>query len=166
MFGGRKLDGMATSKCLSVDRPTFSTWQRDWGKPRLASLDATASHCDQRSRGSSLSPDPNASACTDAYAIPRIVAWGVPKLSSVPRRCPPKKPRLRVDLGGGSWTTRAPIDMRLQPARWMSLDVYGPWMAPRAGFEADRKFLSGVASEAQVTCDTPSDTPRIASLEF
>jgi hypothetical protein len=38
-------------------------------------------------------------------------------------------------------------------------------MAPRAGFEVGRKFLSAQIVATLDDLDTPSDTPRVASLE-
>jgi len=38
-------------------------------------------------------------------------------------------------------------------------------MAPRAGFEVDRKFLSARAVQASNKLNTPSDTPRTWSLD-
>ena len=45
------------------------------------------------------------------------------------------------------------------------LRPYSPWMAPRAGFEVDRKFLSARAVQASNKLNTPSDTPRTWSLD-
>jgi hypothetical protein len=39
-------------------------------------------------------------------------------------------------------------------------------VAPRAGFEVERKFLSAHIDGALHELNTPSDTPRKASLEF
>jgi hypothetical protein len=51
----------------------------------------------------------------------------------------------------------------------MSVDVLGvygrPWMAPRAGFEVSRKFLSALIVPPLDEQNTPSDTPSTASLQ-
>ena len=39
-----------------------------------------------------------------------------------------------------------------------------PWMAPRAGFELQRKFLSKQVVQTSNELDTPRDTPRIHAL--
>jgi len=40
------------------------------------------------------------------------------------------------------------------------------WMAPRAGFEVERKLLNGLGVRARDAADTPDDTPRLAALDF
>jgi hypothetical protein len=55
--------------------------------------------------------------------------------------------------------------MRLEQTRWTSVDVYRrPWMAPRAGFEVDHKFLSSQVARTSRELSTPCDTPRYKLL--
>ena len=49
--------------------------------------------------------------------------------------------------------------------RWTLLDVYGRlWMAPRAGFEIDRKLMSAQIVLRVEELHTPSDTPLVSRL--
>jgi hypothetical protein len=54
-------------------------------------------------------------------------------------------------------------DRRL--TRWTSTDVYEPpRMAPRAGFEIERKLLSAQVMRASPELNTPGGTPRVIIL--
>jgi hypothetical protein len=83
-----------------------------------------------------------------ASAFRRLIAWNSADLRTwgiEPKDSmrTPTKTRLRVDVAGRCWTKQQLTDMRLELTRWTSVDVYGRlWMAPRAGFEVERKFLS------------------------
>jgi hypothetical protein len=73
-----------------------------------------------------------------------------------------------VDVPGASADAKAAQKKVFQPLAghwWTSLDVLGGLqMAPRAGFQLHRKFLSEQVVQTASELDTPSDTPRIHAL--
>jgi hypothetical protein len=74
---------------------------------------------------------------------------------------------------GVCWRHRASRSARVVSLRrdlsagrlWTCADVYGRvWMAPRAGFEVARKFLSAHAATCVVELNTPVRTPLCSNL--
>jgi hypothetical protein len=82
----------------------------------------------------------------------------------------PKKLWLQVEVGGRPWTSqdaKATQKTRFSAAYWTSSDVYGsPWMAPRAGFELERKLLNVHVIVCVEQLSTPARTPFLSKLEF
>jgi hypothetical protein len=53
--------------------------------------------------------------------------------------------------------TAAFMNVRLEPTRWTSVDVYGrPWMAPRAGYKLTHKLLISSLGSDHAALNTPS----------
>ena len=77
---------------------------------------------------------------------------------------------LQVEVSGRWWRTKGLKAQGLELAvgrPWTSSEVLGDlWMAPRAGFEIDLKFLSAHTARASRELSTPTDTPRIGRAGF
>ena len=115
---------------------------------------------------------PHRSHCADLVSCSESQVWGTRSARS---RMPPNVPQKSCgcrwtssDVPGTSEDANRLRKPKLQPLAgclWTLLDVYGrSRMAPRAGFEVSRKFLSEQVAQTSNELDTPSDTPRIHAL--
>ena len=86
------------------------------------------------------------------------------------RRYPQKYPRDAAAAGGGQWTlaeNKRAESSGIRACCRTSLEVLGsPWMAPRAGLEVSRKYLTGNDRRNTGKAYTPSDTPKRRRCKF